>query len=206
MSPPDLTDRSAADPVRVQGRASEYPAIVLEAGRGGCDAGWVWLRSFLGEHTRVLGYDRGRLWRTRGLSSFGMAATAGILKSVVTNRVASPFVLVAHSQGALYAQQFAAAYPEDVLGIVLLDPPPDDPGIVPGAPNPMAKPVFRALTWVQVGILTLMRMFAWLGLRRGAEKSTERLRQIGLPKAEAKQLAKLTTDPGFLATFAREMA
>jgi len=35
-----------------------------------------------------------------------------------------PYVVVGHSLGGLNAQVFAAKYPEDVAGIVLLDPPP----------------------------------------------------------------------------------
>jgi pimeloyl-ACP methyl ester carboxylesterase len=38
--------------------------------------------------------------------------------------VRPPYVLVGHSLGGLNAQVFAAQYPEDVGGLVLLDPPP----------------------------------------------------------------------------------
>ena len=37
-------------------------------------------------------------------------------------RVAPPYVLLAHSAGALYARQFANDYPELVAGMVLVDP------------------------------------------------------------------------------------
>ena len=36
----------------------------------------------------------------------------------------APYVLVGHSLGALNVMTFASEYPEDVAGIVLLDPPP----------------------------------------------------------------------------------
>ena len=35
-----------------------------------------------------------------------------------------PYVLVGHSLGALNMQVFASKYPDDVAGMVLLDPPP----------------------------------------------------------------------------------
>lgn len=38
--------------------------------------------------------------------------------------VPGPYVLVGHSLGALNIQVFASKYPDDVAGIVLLDPPP----------------------------------------------------------------------------------
>ena len=37
-------------------------------------------------------------------------------------RVAPPYVLLAHSAGALYARKFAHDYPELVAGMVLVDP------------------------------------------------------------------------------------
>ena len=37
-------------------------------------------------------------------------------------RVAPPYVLLAHSAGALYARQFAHDYPKLVAGMVLIDP------------------------------------------------------------------------------------
>ena len=41
-------------------------------------------------------------------------------------RVAPPYVLLAHSAGALYARQFANDYPELVAGMVLVDPLPSE--------------------------------------------------------------------------------
>jgi len=76
--------------------------------------------------TRVITYNRAGYGKSQaGPLPRDAGREAEELKTLLEKAsVPGPYVLVGHSLGALNVQVFAARYPDDVAGMVLLDPPP----------------------------------------------------------------------------------
>jgi pimeloyl-ACP methyl ester carboxylesterase len=107
---------------------SGSPIIVLEAGLGGDSSGWVRVQPRLARLTRVCSYDRaGYYFSDPGpMPRTADVALADLRALVEGGALRPPFVLVGHSLGGLLARLYAATYPGDVAGMVLLDPVLDD--------------------------------------------------------------------------------
>lgn len=106
------------------GAASDAPTIVLEAGSGGFAASMAWLHRELAEHTTVVAYDRaGYGFSDPGDRPLSAAAVADDLHDALQRRgLSGPYLLVGHSLGGGYVRVFTARYPDEVAGLVLLDP------------------------------------------------------------------------------------
>ena len=102
---------------------SGEPTVILEPGLGGTSAAWGWIEPVVAEHTRVCVYDRagrGRSDPSPEPQDGDQIATD--LHTVLERAgVTGPLVMVGHSLGGLYALDFAARYPEQVAGMVLVD-------------------------------------------------------------------------------------
>lgn len=100
------------------------PTVLLEAGFGATSAAWRKVAPDLSRTTRVCAYDRaGYGFSDPGPLPRDGADIARDLDQALTGaRIAGPFVVVGHSAGGLYARLFAARRPNDVKGLVLLDP------------------------------------------------------------------------------------
>jgi pimeloyl-ACP methyl ester carboxylesterase len=99
------------------------PTVILEAANLGMSAHWVRVQQQLAQTTRVCAYDRaGMGWSERGPEPRDAGQVSGelhtLLKGAGTER---PYVLVGHSYGGLYARMYAARYPNQVSGVVLVD-------------------------------------------------------------------------------------
>src|ERR1700760_791856 len=100
------------------------PTILLEAGLMSTVLSWTELQRRLEQSYRVLSYDRAGL----GWSELGpMARSADrIVEELHTllqrAAVPPPYVLVGHSFGGLTMPLFAARFPEEVAGMLLIDP------------------------------------------------------------------------------------
>ncbi|MDQ7877069.1 alpha/beta fold hydrolase [Microbacterium sp. QXD-8] len=106
------------------GEPSSLPPLLLEAGLGDSSANWSDVQTELSADRRVCSYDRlGYGWSSPARGDRIATQEAGELAAVISAaREVGPFIVVAHSMGALIAREFAAAYPEFVHGLVLLDP------------------------------------------------------------------------------------
>ncbi len=100
------------------------PAVVMEAGAG--DSGDVWEAVFAGlaAFTRVYRYDRAGLGEsdpaTQPRTLEDMAEDLERLLRVA--QVSAPYVLVGHSFGGPIVHLYAQRHPENVAGLVLVDP------------------------------------------------------------------------------------
>lgn len=99
------------------------PVVILEAGFPGSSLDWTLVQPGVAEFTRVCSYDRaGFGWSEKGKEPRSSAQIGQDLKALLSNaNVASPYILVAHSMGGLYARAFVRKFPESVTGIVLVD-------------------------------------------------------------------------------------
>ncbi|HYP45036.1 MAG TPA: alpha/beta hydrolase [Propionibacteriaceae bacterium] len=102
---------------------SGSPTVVLDPGAGMKSSDLRLVSPAVARDTRVCVYDRaGRGWSEP-------AATPQDAKQITTDlhtllqrgQVPGPYVLAGHSFGGLYALTFAARYPDEVAGMVLVD-------------------------------------------------------------------------------------
>ena len=104
-------------------RGQGGPTVVLSNGLGETSASWTRIAGPVGQTTRVCAYDRpGQGWSEETTHpQDGVAAAKDLRSLLATAGETGPFVLVGHSTGGTYAMTYAARYPEQVAGLVLLD-------------------------------------------------------------------------------------
>jgi pimeloyl-ACP methyl ester carboxylesterase len=102
---------------------SGSPTVVLEPGGGEMSADLGWIAPAVAGDTRVCVYDRaGRGWSQPASARQDGTQIATDLHALLhRGNVAGPYVLAGHSFGGLYVQSFAALYPDEVVGMVLID-------------------------------------------------------------------------------------
>jgi pimeloyl-ACP methyl ester carboxylesterase len=99
------------------------PTVVLASGLGGSSPLWTRIADGTAATARVCAYDRaGQGWSDDAPAPQDSAAVARDLHALLAAAGESgPYVLAGHSTGGVYALTYAARYPEQVAGLVLLD-------------------------------------------------------------------------------------
>ena len=99
------------------------PTVILEAANLGMSAHWVRVQQQLAQTTRVCAYDRaGMGWSGSGTEPRDAKQISSELHTLLKGAdTEGPYVLVGHSYGGLYARMYAARYPNQVAGVVLVD-------------------------------------------------------------------------------------
>jgi pimeloyl-ACP methyl ester carboxylesterase len=102
---------------------SGRPTVVLEPGAGAMSSALGWIAPAVARDTRVCVYDRaGRGWsEPADASQDGLQIATDLHTLLHRGHVPGPYVLAGHSFGALYVLTFAARYPDEVAGMVLID-------------------------------------------------------------------------------------
>src|SRR5215212_11484516 len=102
---------------------SGSPTVILEPGQGGASSDSGWVAPTLARDSTVCVYDRaGRGWSDPADGPQDATRIAADLHTLLERaQVPEPYVLAGHSSGGLYVQTFAANYPDQVAGLVLLD-------------------------------------------------------------------------------------
>ena len=103
---------------------SGAPAVLLEAGIAASSLSWSRVQPVIARSTRVCSYDRaGLAWSEAASSARSTPALVRELRALLEHAgVPPPYVLVAHSFGALVIRAFARTHPADVAGLVFVDP------------------------------------------------------------------------------------
>lgn len=104
-------------------RGQGGPTVVLFSGLGEFSTSWTWISDRVSPEGRVCAYDRaGQGWSEDAPSpQDGVAAATDLHRLLDAGGEQGPYVLVGHSTGGPYALTFAARYPSEVAGMVLLD-------------------------------------------------------------------------------------
>ncbi|HET8916305.1 MAG TPA: alpha/beta hydrolase [Propionibacteriaceae bacterium] len=112
---------------------SGSPTVVLEPGHGEVSSAMGWIAPAVARDSRVCVYDRaGRGSSDPADGPQDAAQTAADLHTLLDRgHIPGPYVLAGHSFGGLYVLTFAATYPDQVAGLVLLDSTAPVPGPVP---------------------------------------------------------------------------
>jgi pimeloyl-ACP methyl ester carboxylesterase len=102
---------------------SGSPTVVLEPGMGAASLDMAWIAPAVARDSRVCVYDRaGRGWSDAADGPQDAAQTATDLHTLLERaHIPGPYVLAGHSFGGLYVLTFAAKFPDQVAGMVLLD-------------------------------------------------------------------------------------
>ena len=124
------------------------PTVILQPGHGGVSSDLAWIAPAVASDTTVCVYDRpGRGWSDAAEEPQDGDGIAADLHTLVSRaHVPGPYVLAGHSFGGLYVLSFAAQFPDDVAGLVLLDSTAPRPG--PALPTDTGS--YRALTRVSL--------------------------------------------------------
>src|SRR5215831_13633051 len=99
------------------------PVVVVENGLGDFSSDWILVQSRVEKFTRICTYDRaGYAWSDPGPMPRTFAQLNLELKDALEKLgERGPFVLVGHSFGGPVVRNFAAFYPQNVAGMVLVD-------------------------------------------------------------------------------------
>ncbi len=99
------------------------PTVVLDAGLSGTSIGWTLVQKEASTFTRVCSFDRaGYAWSDGSplkRTSLNMAEELHTLLHKAN--IPGPYILVGHSFGGCNALMFAHLYPEETVGIILVD-------------------------------------------------------------------------------------
>ena len=102
------------------------PAVVFDGGIGARCEEYRQLQSRIAATTTVITYDRAGYGSSEaGPLPRDSRREAGELRAMLaTLNIPRPYILVGHSLGGLNVEVYAGLHPEDIAGMVLLDPPP----------------------------------------------------------------------------------
>ena len=114
------------------------PTVVLEPAAGEMSSNLGWIAPAVARDTRVCAYDRaGRAWSEPASTAQDAAHIATDLHTLLARgHVPGPYVLAGHSFGGLYVLTFAARYPDEVAGMVLVDSTAPASAANPGTASP----------------------------------------------------------------------
>jgi CubicO group peptidase (beta-lactamase class C family)/pimeloyl-ACP methyl ester carboxylesterase len=104
------------------------PTVILEAGGGSNHRTWQLVQPKLANSVRVVSYDRpGYLNSDICVSPRDAITIAKELKEALTKaNILPPYIFAGWSYGGSLVRVFAGLYPKDVVGMVLVDPAPEE--------------------------------------------------------------------------------
>jgi pimeloyl-ACP methyl ester carboxylesterase len=105
---------------------SGSPTAIMEAGASAFAIDWSLVQPEIATTNRTCSYDRaGHGWSDPG-GSRGAAVAADLHLVLQASGEKPPYVLVGASMGGLYVRLYDAAYPGEIVGMVLVDPSHED--------------------------------------------------------------------------------
>jgi pimeloyl-ACP methyl ester carboxylesterase len=97
--------------------------VILESGMGGCALDWCLVQPEVSKFATVVSYDRaGFGWSIRGREKSTSREYNNDLRALLHKlELNPPYILVGHSLSGMNMRLFAAEYPDEVAGLVLVD-------------------------------------------------------------------------------------
>ncbi len=100
------------------------PTVVIEAGAGAPSPTYYWLQKGIAETTKACVYDRaGLAWSEEsGLPRDSETVATKLHTLLDAAGIDRPFVFAGHSIAGLYMRYYVEKYPQDLAGLIFLDP------------------------------------------------------------------------------------
>ncbi len=138
------------------GGPADGSLLVCVHGLGGSLVNWAAVAPALSRTSRVLALDLAGFGRTQGgQRSTSVAANRLLLHRFLNDVAGTPAILVGNSMGGMIAAIEAAAHPEAVAGVVLIDP--ALPAGVGSRSHPLVTAMFAAFLLPGMGQFALSR-------------------------------------------------
>jgi pimeloyl-ACP methyl ester carboxylesterase len=103
------------------------PTVLLEAGASSFAIDWTLVQDRVAGFIRVCAYDRaGHGWSDPAPGVLGSTTTDDLKALLTATGTEEPLIFVGASAGGLYVREYQARYPDDVAGLVLVDPASED--------------------------------------------------------------------------------
>ena len=172
------------------------PTVILEAGQGDYSLIWAYVQPEIAKTNRVCSYDRaGYGWSEP--SPYPRTANAEMeeLHTLLVNaNVRGPYLLVGHSLGGMLVRVFAHNYPDEVVGMVLVDSFHEE--------RPIRNPKLTKLNQNAAKQFRLLALLSSTGIMALAPQS---IPNRGLPDNEYAQFQAITATTGYFNTFIAEI-
>lgn len=170
------------------------PTVLLESASDMMSSDWYWVQETVAHRTKVCAYDRAGVgWSDAGPAPRDALQVSKELRLLTQKaRINGPLILVGHSVGALYVQQFASDHPESVAGLVLVDP---------GHPDMFERvPGFRTQAEQDEKMVSTLQTLSYFGVPRllGVGKANAQ----GLPEQQAGEIQSRSSLPKHWKTLA----
>lgn len=134
---------------RIFGQAS--PVVIFDSGSGDDSTSWNSVVPEVAKFARVVVYDRAGLGKSDskpGNAPISSLDSVVALKQLLEKEnIKPPYILVGHSRGGLNMQLFAAKFPKEVAGVVLVDSVSRNQNFHDPAPSPDSQYYREAITF-----------------------------------------------------------
>jgi pimeloyl-ACP methyl ester carboxylesterase len=117
-------DIGAGQRLYVLEKGSGEATVLFEAGIAATNLNWFHIQEAVSQFAATASYDRGGLgWSSPSRTPRTPSNLAAELHEMLWEAgLKPPFILVGHSYGGLVMRRYALLYPEEVAGVVLVDP------------------------------------------------------------------------------------
>jgi pimeloyl-ACP methyl ester carboxylesterase len=168
---PGTVVKTSRGRMHVRQMGSGNPAIVLEAGIAASSLNWSILQPQLAELAATYSYDRpGFGWSAPSKRQCTLREVSDDLHAVITAlKITTPYVLVGHSFGGFVLRVYAQRFPEELAGIILVDPLTPEEWTNPQRAQrwQLWRGVWFSRAGAALGSFGVVRFCLWLLLQRG---------------------------------------
>jgi pimeloyl-ACP methyl ester carboxylesterase len=104
------------------------PAVILISGAGEFSFDWSLAMPLIAKTHRVCAWDRaGYAWSDMSPGFERLSAVTEDMRTLLSKAgVNPPWILAGHAMGTIYARDYQRRFPKDVVGLVLVDPMPEE--------------------------------------------------------------------------------
>ncbi len=157
--------------VHVHQLGAGTPPVILEAGIAASSLNWSILQPQLAALTSTFSYDRAGLgWSASTGRGCNLSQMADELHQWLhAQQVPRPYVLVGHSYAAYILRVYAQRFPEELAGIILVDPLTHEEWIEPDRAQrwQLRRGVWFSRAGAALGSIGVVRFCLWLLVQRG---------------------------------------
>ncbi len=192
--------------MRLDCKGTGSPTVVLEAAAQSSAVTWGRIPDDVAQFTRVCSYDRpGYGWSDPVREELVPERVAAMLHHLLAQAGEQPpYLMVAHSMGGVYIRTFAAAYPGDVVGMVLVDTSHENQALLTPV-EIRESPEFAEAMKSQSTTLQLLRIAEPLGLLRAFKLLDAAATSLHLPEGKKAAYLAESYRTGYFAAYLREV-